>query len=174
LYQRKRFQQERNRSYEALIELYQRERKEGPRHAAPPEQDPKASSGEHPPDHEKFLSEEELTGNSQMIESIRKLIEKDRLFTDPQFRQEDLAEKLGITPRRLSGYLRWSNPPGFYALINEYRVHEARQLLESPSHADLKLEAIGLLSGFSSRQNFSKVFEQVTGLTPGYYRRKIG
>jgi AraC-like DNA-binding protein len=174
LYQRKRFQQERNRSYEALIELYQRERKEGPRHPAPPEQDPKASSGEHPPDHEKFLSEEELTGNSQMIESIRKLIEKDRLFTDPQFRQEDLAEKLGITPRRLSGYLRWSNPPGFYALINEYRVREARQLLESPSHADLKLEAIGLLSGFSSRQNFSKVFEQVTGLTPGYYRRKIG
>ena len=109
-----------------------------------------------------------------MIESIRKLIENDRLFTDPQFRQEDLAEKLGITPRRLSAYLRWSNPPGFYALVNEYRVREARQLLESPRHAGLKLDAIGLLAGFSSRQNFSKVFEQVTGLTPGYYRRKMG
>ncbi len=109
-----------------------------------------------------------------MIESIRELIENDRLFIDPQFRQEDLAEKLGISPRRLSGYLRWSNPPGFNALINEYRVREARLLLESPQHAELKLDVIGLKAGFSTRQHFSKVFEQVTGLTPGYYRRKMG
>jgi AraC-like DNA-binding protein len=174
LYQRKKFQQERNHSYEALIELYQRERKEGLRQPALPEQYPQVPTGEDPPDQENFLSEGELTENSHMIESIRKLIENDRLFTDPQFRQEDLAEKLGITPRRLSAYLRWSNPPGFYALVNEYRVREARQLLESPRHAGLKLDAIGLLAGFSSRQNFSKVFEQVTGLTPGYYRRKMG
>ena len=174
LYQRKKFQQERNTSYEALIEHYQRERKKGQSLPDLPMEDVPAPPDEYPSDDENFLSGSELTENRQMIESIRELIENDRLFIDPQFRQEDLAEKLGISPRRLSGYLRWSNPPGFNALINEYRVREARLLLESPQHAELKLDVIGLKAGFSTRQHFSKVFEQVTGLTPGYYRRKMG
>lgn len=173
LYQRKKFQQERNRSYEALIERYQRERisQQAQQHAIVPVA---PETQENPADpSESFLSETEISENRQMIEAIRTLIEKERLYLDPQLRQEDLAEKLSITPRRLSAYLRWSNPPGFYALLNEYRVRESRRLLESTDHAHLKLDAIGQMAGFSNRQNFNKVFEQLTGLTPGYYRKKM-
>lgn len=173
LYQRKKFQQERNRSYEALIERYQQERKEAS--ARRDSVAPTVVETEVIPvdPSENYLSETEMAENRQMLETIRHLIESERLYLNSQLRQEDLAEKLSITPRRLSAYLRWSNPPGFYALLNEYRVRESRQLLESPQHAHLKLDAIGQMAGFSNRQNFNKVFEQLTGLTPGYYRKKM-
>lgn len=174
LYQRKKFQQERNRSYEALIERYQRERTSQP--AQPIAIVPDAPETQEMPvdQSDNYLSETEMSDNRQMIEAIRTLIETERLFLNPQLRQEDLAEKLSITPRKLSAYLRWSNPPGFYALLNEYRVRESRRLLESAEYAHLKLDAIAEMAGFSNRQNFNKVFEQLTGLTPGYYRKKMG
>ena len=174
LLQRQRFLKERNRSQAALIERYQKEK--ASRQPSAGRQEPEIVIPAVPdePEVERTLLEVETIENERVLSNIQQCMELQKPYLNPKLRLEDLAEIMSLSPRRLSGYLRWSDPPGFNALINAYRVREARRLLESADTSHLKLEAIGQMAGFSSRQYFYKVFEQNTGLTQGFYRKKMG
>ena len=61
----------------------------------------------------------------------------------------------------------------FFAFINEYRVKEARKLIENPERKDHTLLAIAFEAGFQSKASFNAAFKKHTGMAPGEYRRRL-
>jgi AraC-like DNA-binding protein len=49
----------------------------------------------------------------------------------------------------------------------------AKNLIKEGKNAELTLEAIGLLSGFSSRNTFFTAFKKAEGISPGSYAAKF-
>jgi AraC-like DNA-binding protein len=127
------------------------------------------SEGKKVDDHISDLSQVEVN----LLSKLEQLIKRDRLFLNPKLKIELLASKIGETERILSNLLNRHHGCNFSVYINRFRVVEARMLLERPDSMNLKLDAIGQSAGFGSRQNFYAVFEQDTGVNPGYYRSSI-
>ena len=55
------------------------------------------------------------------------------------------------------------------AYIRNEKTEEAKRLLR---YTDKSISSIALFLGFSSQAHFSKVFKEITGMTPGEYREK--
>ena len=54
--------------------------------------------------------------------------------------------------------------------LTQLRVEHAKKLL---ANRRLKIETVGVESGFSSRFHFIRAFQRVTGVTPKAYRRDL-
>ena len=57
----------------------------------------------------------------------------------------------------------------FSLFINEYRIEEAKRILDSKSK--LKIEVIAEMCGFNSNSTFYSVFKKITNTTPAKYSK---
>ena len=80
----------------------------------------------------------------------------------------DLAAELQVSRHRLTQALNETIGKNFFAFVNEYRVAEARRLLEG---TDLPVMAVGYRAGFNTRSAFNDVFRRAVGKAPGAYRK---
>lgn len=110
---------------------------------------------------------------SELLHRVFMVMEtSDEIFA-PDFTLPRLAELVGDTRNNVSEAINMRYRDNFNGLINEYRIKEACRRLNDRAYYDqFTIEAIGQSVGFSSRSAFSKVFKQITGLTPGAYRRQ--
>ena len=58
----------------------------------------------------------------------------------------------------------------FTDYINEYRIEEAKQLIQDNSL--YTIEAIGNQSGFNSKSAFYKAFKKITNTTPAKFKKQ--
>ena len=79
----------------------------------------------------------------------------------------ETASNIGVSPTHLSRLFNEEMGQGFTDYINEYRMERAKELL---TDSELTLSEIAQAVGYSNQQYFSKVFKDITGVTPGYYR----
>jgi AraC-like DNA-binding protein len=100
-------------------------------------------------------------------------LDTQKLHLDPNFKSEDIAKELGISSRKLSQVIKITSGQTFTQFINRLRIDEATRLMERPHAGPLKIDAIAGMCGFSNRQHFRRVFEQVTGVTPGFFRKSV-
>jgi len=56
---------------------------------------------------------------------------------------------------------------------NRWRVNHAKNLILEGKFNDLTLEAIGLLSGFTSRNTFLNAFKKAEGISPNAFLSEI-
>lgn len=162
----------RNRSYERLMEQY-RVGRDGPSSDNTTHHEVTAEKGEKlsplPEADESGLNHELRQIHSELVQ----LFTRDRIFTNPELRVEDLADRIGVSARKVSQALKAVEGVSFNQFLNKHRIAEATRLMETSDGYLWKIEAIGEQCGFNSRQYFQKVFEQVTGVTPGFYRNSI-
>ncbi|MEM0963110.1 MAG: helix-turn-helix transcriptional regulator [Bacteroidota bacterium] len=105
-------------------------------------------------------------------DALRRLMETERPYLDPDIRLADLARPLAISERTLSHVLSEAVGGSFYDLVNGYRVREAQARLSDPALAHQTVLAIGLDAGFSSKASFNRVFKKRAGETPSAYRQR--
>jgi YesN/AraC family two-component response regulator len=74
-----------------------------------------------------------------------------------------------IPVHHLSFYFREEKKQHFNEYRNEWRVNHAKVLIKEGKANEITLEAIGLLSGFSTRNTFFKSFKKVEGISPGVF-----
>lgn len=171
LFQRNRFLSERNHSYAVLMEQYKTER------LLQLEANSPVTGATKPDGREKPLRRAIVTqpvddkSLSHLYENIIHLFTSQQVFKNPTLRMEDVAEHLNVTARQVSSVLKQRDNLNFRQFVNHYRILEARRLMEDGKHQHLKLEAIGEMVGFNNRTHFQKIFEAITGVTPGYYRK---
>jgi YesN/AraC family two-component response regulator len=79
-----------------------------------------------------------------------------------------MADKFYISPYYLSRSFKEATGFAFVEYVNSVRIKEAKKLLELSS---LKVHAIAKKVGFGSVTHFGRVFKEVTGHAPLYYRR---
>lgn len=84
--------------------------------------------------------------------------------------RDDVARVACLSPTHFSRVVKQQFGQSFTQLLQQMRVERARELL---SVSEKSLVEIGLECGFSDQSYFTKVFQKVTGQTPGEYRRAV-
>lgn len=107
----------------------------------------------------------------RLVNKLKNLFGEEKIYRDENLSLAMLAEQLEVTPHQASELINTQFKMGFSRLVREYRVEEAkRQLRDEPKASVL---SIGLAVGFSSQSNFYTAFREITGETPGQFRKKI-
>lgn len=109
--------------------------------------------------------------NSELLRRAQQFIEEQPEALDSEFSIERLAKLLGTLPRYLSQAISDSEEEtDFRTMVAKRRVAEAcRRLTAEASNQQFTVEAIAQSVGYKSRSHFSKVFKDITGLTPTQY-----
>ncbi len=76
---------------------------------------------------------------------------------------------IDIPVHHLAYYFREEKKQSFNDFRNEWRVNNAKKLIKEGKASELTMEAIGLLSGFSSRNTFLAAFKKTEGIAPAVY-----
>lgn len=104
-----------------------------------------------------------------MLAEVEGLMQEQELFRQPDLSPDTLAERLGLSPQQVAELLQTRLGKGFSRYVSEFRVEAAEDmLLEEP---DTTLQAVGLRVGFTSETLFTQAFREISGMTPGQFRK---
>ncbi len=106
-------------------------------------------------------------------EKIRALMERERLYLDPDLTLQQLADRLDISPKELSKTLNQGFGVNFFTFVNRYRVEEVIRQMKDPANDHLSLLGIAFQSGFNSKTTFNTVFKKVLGKTPSQFKAEL-
>jgi AraC-like DNA-binding protein len=101
------------------------------------------------------------------------LIQNERPYLDPQVNLPSLANKIGLSVHELSYVLNAGVGKNFYQFINEYRIAEAKNLLQECGQSNYDMQEIGIRAGFNSKTTFYTAFRKSIGLTPKQYMEQV-
>lgn len=83
--------------------------------------------------------------------------------------QEEVAERLQISPEYLSTLFNREMQVNFATFVNQFRISHAKRLLKS---SDRKIYEIAEQVGFSDPKYFNRVFKELEGISPKEFRDK--
>lgn len=107
-----------------------------------------------------------------LVAQLKQLMLEQKIYRDDNLSLSVLAEHLGLSSHQTSELINTHFGQSFSRLIREYRVNEAKQqLIQEPKASVL---SIGLAVGFSTQSNFYSAFRELTGETPGQFRKRMG
>lgn len=101
---------------------------------------------------------------------IRNYLDQGHAYRDAGFNLSMLARGVNVPKYRVSQCLNQYCNTSFSEFINGYRVRDAREKLLSQRYRHLKVEAIGVASGFRNKVSFYHYFKKAYGSSPGEYR----
>lgn len=99
------------------------------------------------------------------------LVEKERVFLDPDLTLGKVADAIGIPAGYLSKLINEEHGKNFADYINYYRVEEVKRRLKDQQYDTLSIFGIALETGFNSKSSFNSAFKKVTGMTPSDYKK---
>ncbi|MFO7615773.1 MAG: AraC family transcriptional regulator [Bacteroidales bacterium] len=112
------------------------------------------------------LSREELKA---ITDALRKLMEKEKLFIDPELTLADVSSKLSIPRHHLTQAINTELNKNFFTYINELRVGLFMIRIVQKKFRHYTILALAYDCGFNSKSTFNSVFKKVTGFTPTEY-----
>ncbi len=99
---------------------------------------------------------------------IRTALEQDKLYRNNELGLGELAGYIQQDRYKVSEVINTYYAKNFYALLNSYRIEEAKSLLVT--HPLLSVKAIMYEVGFNSKNSFYMAFKKATGLSPNDFR----
>ncbi|ABC29773.1 AraC-type DNA-binding domain-containing protein [Hahella chejuensis KCTC 2396] len=115
-------------------------------------------------------SSESGADDQQIIQHIDQIMRQQQLFRDPDLNLNRLARRAGIPSRQISGAINRVYGRNVSQVVNEYRIEEAKRLLQE---TDLPVTSLLFEAGFQTKSNFNREFQRVAGMTPSDYRRSV-
>ncbi len=100
-------------------------------------------------------------------------MEEHQPYLQPDCNLAYFSKLINIPSHHLSYYFREIKKQTFNDYRNEWRINHAKKLIEEGKASEMTLEAIGMLSGFSSRNAFITDFKKVEGISPGAYASRL-
>ncbi len=105
----------------------------------------------------------------KISEKLDILLSQNKLFKRSDLSLPVLAAEVGVTPHQLSEYLNRFVKKRFTAFVNGYRVEEAKRLFAADTRTNNII--VARETGFNSDTHFHFVFQNMTGISPGEFRR---
>ena len=105
-------------------------------------------------------------------EKLRKLMDEQKLFLDPELTLSKLSDSTKIPVRSLSEVINTRVGQNFYDYINSYRIREALDIFTSSTGKQKTVLEVLYESGFNNKSSFNQAFKKQTGHTPTEFRRK--
>lgn len=103
-------------------------------------------------------------------QQLTTVFEAEKLYRNSDLKLNTLAEKLNVNSHQLSQFLNDNLQKSFNQYINEFRIEEAKGLMQK--NHQFTLEAIGNEAGFSSKSTFYSTFKKIVGITPAQFRKQ--
>ncbi|WP_419698061.1 ABC transporter permease [Mucilaginibacter sp. NFX135] len=104
---------------------------------------------------------------------LKKAVQANLYYLDPELSLNSLAEKLELTTHELSRIINTVLKKSFNDFINEYRVQAVTRKMKDHRYDHLTLLGIAFESGFNSQSTFSRIFKQMTGKSPVEYKNEL-
>ena len=103
------------------------------------------------------------------LEKLEQLMSKARLYQNENLNLAMTAEAVGLTSHQLSELINRQFGMNFSRYVREQRVNAAKRILiDEPKSSVL---SIGLEVGFGTQSNFYAAFKEITGISPGAFRK---
>ncbi len=103
------------------------------------------------------------------IDVIYKSIEFIRRNYMKKVTLDDVAENVSLSPSYFSRIFKQETKTSFNSYLNNVRIEMSKKLLLDE---DIPLLDIAVLAGFENQSYYSRVFKQITGLSPRQFREK--
>lgn len=115
---------------------------------------------------------EELPDIDYWKSKIEQLVLEEKLYENPELSVADIAQPLGIAPKKVSQTINQGFAVNFNDYINQHRVKAVIAKLQEGEHSIQTLLAIAYDCGFNSKSTFNRAFKRHTGLSPNAYIQK--
>lgn len=112
--------------------------------------------------------------NDQEVIRLKSFMETQKPYLDYELSLKKLASLYSMNEKELSLLINQKVGKHFFDFINEYRINDAKAILENPRKSDLTIQEILYKVGFNSKSSFYTSFKKETGVTPIKYRNSIG
>lgn len=107
-----------------------------------------------------------------IIDRLKKYIETEKVYLNPDLKMSDLADYLHLSPSKLSQVFSLYLKENWYDFINSYRLAEFKRLIAEGAYKQYTLLAISAKCGFK-KSSFFSTFRKVEGMTPTEYMKKV-
>jgi len=114
------------------------------------------------------LSDEAM---DELLASLKRAMEVNKVFLEPDLSLPRLAETLGCSVNHLSQAINAGHKLSFFDYVNGFRVAEAARMLRQKDCRFPAIIDVALSVGFNSTSTFYTAFKKATGQTPASYRR---
>ena len=104
---------------------------------------------------------------------LKKVMEENLYYQDPDLSLRSLAETLHLQPNELSRIINTAFRKNFNDFINEYRIREVTRKMQDPAYDRLTLLGIAMDAGFNSKSTFNRTFRQLIGESPAEYKSRL-
>lgn len=124
------------------------------------------------PTPEKIKYEKTKISDDEMImihEKLKDLMNKEKLYKNPELTLSEVAQKIPIHPNVLSQVINTAEEKNFYDYINLQRVEEFQRIIFLPQNKEYTLLALAFECGFNSKTSFNRNFKKATNLSPSEY-----
>ena len=89
-------------------------------------------------------------------------------YRNPELNIASASKLFGFTPRKAGEIFKRAVGVGLSRHLNQLRIGDAKSLLKSTEQS---MESIAITVGFDNVRTFFRVFRDITGMTPGEFRR---
>lgn len=113
-------------------------------------------------------SSEALDKVDELAKELRKYMEEELAYLQPDISIEKVSAKLGTNRFYISRLVNVEQAMSFRDYINSLRIEYAKKYMDK--HPEAKQEQIAEECGFSSASYFNRKFKQITGLSPQDWR----
>jgi AraC-like DNA-binding protein len=111
---------------------------------------------------------------NQIKEKISATFTDKKPYLEKNFNLAQLSVLTQIPVHHLAYFFREHLHQSFHDYRNKWRIEYAKELIKKGKAKKLTLEAIGTLSGFSSRNTFFIAFKRAEGISPSEYASQSG
>jgi AraC-like DNA-binding protein len=108
-----------------------------------------------------------------IYEKTESFMKEHQPYLQAEFNLSQLSVHIQVPAHHLGYYFREVKKQTFNDYRNEWRIKHAKNLINEGKASEMTLEAIGMLSGFSSRNAFITDFKKVEGISPGAYASRL-
>jgi AraC-like DNA-binding protein len=105
------------------------------------------------------------------LKKLNQLMHSANLYQNENLNLSLTAESMDISSHQLSELINTNYAVGFSRYIRELRVEQAKVLLKN--EPDVSILSISMETGFKSQSNFYAAFKEITGISPGSYRKQL-
>ena len=122
------------------------------------------------PSHEDaVIDERELSG---LLEKLKFLMTKDRVFLNSDLNLELLSNYLGISEKQCSYLLNKGMSMNFNQYVNNFRIEAFKERIQKGQNKTFTLTSIAYECGFNSKSTFNRVFKSTCGVTPSEFVKR--
>ncbi len=106
----------------------------------------------------------------ELKEDLLSLLKEEKVFKINNLTLEMLSQRLNTSRHNTSQVINEHFNMNFFELINQYRIKEAKHILENDLRKSMNIIDVAYEVGYNNKVTFNKCFKKETLLTPSQYR----